>query len=174
MHCVCGCAHALSTPGCACFCIVARERAPMVVGTPGPPGWTVNVHSHWREWRGCGHGLGGFTWRGDTAAGAGGGACTGAPVGGARLPRARATAGAGDPHCKLAQLWGRLCRMASRFCLSARISARSFSKLWICSSCCWDSCSSSLSFPCRAPGGLSRSLRRSSAHWVSFRAWAGA
>ena len=104
------------------------------------------------------------------AAGCGGCAC------GVRArARARAAAGGlGGPHRQLAQLLGRLCRMASRFRLSARISARSFSKLWICSSCCLDSCSNSLSFPCRAPGGLSRSLRRSSAHWVSFRARAGA
>ena len=76
--------------------------------------------------------------------------------------------------CQLAQLPGRLCRMASKFCLSARISARSLSKLWICSSCSLDSCSKSLSFPCRAPGEPSCSLRRSSARWVSFRALAGA
>lgn len=77
-------------------------------------------------------------------------------------------------HCQLAQLLGRLCRMASKFCLSARTSARSLSKLWICSSCCSDSCSNSLSFPCRDPGGPSRSLRRSRACWVAFRARAGA
>lgn len=108
----------------------------------------------------------------------GGGVCRAAPVGCMCLPRPGPQCWRGGvlggPHCQLAQLWGRLCRMASRFCLSARISARSFSKLWICSSCCSDSCCSSLSFPCRAPGGLSCSLRRSSAHWVSFRAWAGA
>lgn len=99
----------------------------------------------------------------------------GHPVGWAGgLPWAGDSRGLGGPHCQLAQLSGRLCRMASKFCLSARISASSFSKPWICSSCCSDSCSNSLSFPWRGPGGCSCSLRRSTAHWVSFRTWAGA
>lgn len=110
---------------------------------------------------------------GYVAAGSGQRACM-AHLWRACMPRAGGTVGPGSPHCQLAQLSGRLCKMASRFCLSARISARLLSKLWICSCCCSDSHSKSLSFPCSTPGGPSCSLRRSSARWVSFRARAGA
>lgn len=115
------------------------------------------------------------------AAGSGGCVCTahlrgcaGPGLGRGGTSGSGGTSGPSSPHCQLAQLPGRLCRMASRFCLSARISARSLSKLWICSSCSLDSSSKSLSFPCRAPGGPSRSLRCSSVRWVSSRALAGA
>ena len=110
---------------------------------------------------------------GYAVAGSGECACMGHPWR-ACMPWAGGTVGPGSPHCQLAQLSGRLCKMASRFCLSARISARLLSKLWICSPCCSDSCCKRLSFPCSTPGGPSCSLRRSSAHWVSFRARAGA
>lgn len=117
------------------------------------------MHTDSCGWRGQGHGLGGVCVR---------------PGEGSQQRALGAPARAGRAHCQLAQLWGRLFRMASKFCLSARISARSLSKLWICSSCCSDSCSNSLSFPCRDPGGPIRSLRRSSACWVLFSARPGA
>lgn len=127
------------------------------------------MHTHSCQ---CGGGVGTDS-GGYAAAGSGQCACM-AHLWRACMPWAGGTMGPGSPHCQLAQLSGRLCKMASRFCLSARISARLLSKLWICSCCCSDSCSKSLSFPCSTPGGPSCSLRRSSARWVSFRARAGA